>query len=180
MMETLLQCARDLRIAPVPGLVLEAALLSLCSPRKPEPAPVAASPAPLPPPPPPHAHTKNAKEAPVIVETILGTTPISIETLRQLWPAVLAKVQPPSARMSLTNGQLHSIQGSTVTIRFSSSFHREKASTPQGSHSAEEALQQACGQKLHLTFVLDSDLHAPPPVPLEERVDLAAAALDVF
>lgn len=105
---------------------------------------------------------------------------MDIATLRKEWNGILQHVEPASAKMSLKNGQLHSVEGYTVVIRFSSSFHRDKASAPEGSRNLEELLQKKFNQPLRIKCVLDSDVHAPPPIAKEENVDLASAAMDVF
>ena len=100
--------------------------------------------------------------------------------LRDIWPAIVDRVLPASARMSLKNGQLHAMEGATAIVRFSSAFHRDKASVPEGMQCAETEIAKTLGKKVRLKYVLDSDLHGPLPQPQEEQVDLASAALDVF
>lgn len=199
MMDILLSTVRDLRIAPVPGLVLEAALLSLCKGSTgdlPPPPPVIPPAAPQPsipsaPPKPSEPSEPTAPSQPSIPSSPSPPSPptpppaaqsgeLSIPAIRQKWPEILEKVEPASARMSLKNGQLHSIEGNHVVLRFASAFHRDKASAPEGARNAEEALSKAFGQPLRLKCVLESDVHALPPIPQEDTVDLAAAALDVF
>ena len=101
-------------------------------------------------------------------------------SLKQKWPDILEKVEPASARMSLKNGQLHAIDDGTIIIRFSSSFHRDKASSPEGARKAEELLSASFGTPLRIKCVLESDVHAPPPIAEASSVDLASEVMDVF
>lgn len=82
--------------------------------------------------------------------------------------------------MSFKDGQPHAVEDDVVVVRFSSSFHRDKASAPEGARSFEESLRKITGKPLKTRFVLESEVHAPPPIAREENVDLASAALDVF
>jgi len=187
-MDTLLKTVRELRIAPVPGLVLEAALLSLCAqqsggaslPPMPTTPPPSTTPPPTPTPVAPQSSTPSPPSTPSSPSSAAPTGELSIAAVRQKWPEIVASVEPASARMSFKNGQVHSIEDGNVVVRFSSSFHRDKAAGPEGARHAEEKLSALFGQKLRIKCVLESDVHAPPPIPQEDTVDLAAAALDVF
>lgn len=203
-LDTLLSTVKDLRTAPLPGLVLESALLSLCNgpagsdprplPSVPHPAPPApSSPGPAPVAPPPVAHSASPAAAPApsapppapaaaapAAPAAVAPGDVSVSTLRPRWNEIVENVQPASARMSLKNGQLHSIEGDTVIVRFSSAFHRDKASAPEGGRSFEESLKKVAGKPLKMRFVLESEVHAPPPIAREDNIDLASAALDVF
>lgn len=192
-LDILLATVKDLRTAPLPGLVLEAALLSLCDPAGgqargapaiPRPAPSApTSPGPSPARPTVTGATPASPAAPppappASLASAAGT--LSVTDLRPRWNQILDGVQPASARMSLKDGQLHDIENDVVIVRFSSTFHRDKASSPEGARSLEEALKSMTGRMLKARFVLASEVHAPPPVARADNVDLASAAMDVF
>lgn len=81
--------------------------------------------------------------------------------------------------MSMKNGQLHSIEDDTLIVRFSSAFHRDKASSHEGIANLEQQLR-AAGTPLKVRCVLDTEVSAPPPMAREDSIDLAAAAMDVF
>ncbi len=211
--DVLLQCTRDLRTAPVPGLVLESALLSLAekndstrneppppdpnpqvpSTKKQEPMPNAPSPILQPPvsasaardtilnPNNELTNQRNNEIAKSISEqTTASPSALSIVDLRRLWPEILKSVQPASARMSLPNGQLHALEGTTLVLRFASNFHREKASAPEGLRSVLSAITAATGQQLNIKTVLDTEIAEPPPEPPAHDVDLASAVSDIF
>lgn len=191
LLDVLLQAIKNVRSAPVPGLVVEATLLSLCTNAAPEPATAPpANTAPAVPPPatpakesatPPPSATIAAKEptppAPATTAQPDGT--LTLEHVRSLWKEAAEAVQPASAQMSLRNGQLHALESDTIVIRFSSSFHRDKASNTESMRPLEKRLSDALGKPVKVRYVLESEVHAPP-IAQEENVDLAAAALDVF
>lgn len=172
----LLQAAKDLRIAPIPGLVVEAMLLSICpehsTPSTPAPreteatndvTPEPQSPAPPAPPPLPLA----------------GNAP-SLEEIRRAWPAITDAIEPAFARMSLKNGRLEFVEGQTLVLSFSSAFHRDKANDPTGARNAELELERTFGLTLRLKCVLETELPPPAATAAQDTVDLAAAARDLF
>jgi DNA polymerase III subunit gamma/tau len=205
MMNTLLEAVRDVRIAPVPGLVIEAALLSLIggsddaggtpAPRSAPAVPHVSPPAPPAPKPsaPPVVETP-APIAPVKVPQAATPHPapvssgktVTLTDVKNVWPEVTKTVEPASVRMSLKNGSLHSVQGNELIVRFTSSFHKEKVSTPEASRNIETVLERMLGAPLVLKAVAEGDPlpHAPAmPLPSKtaaEVVNLADAAADIF
>lgn len=197
-LDLLLDAVKDLRSTPVPGLVLESALLALSTGGVPAAAaPVHVTSTPVAPAAPAPQAPATVAAAPVTTPTpatpIAAPTPpapqpsapvgpggLSMPSLKQKWPDILEKVEPASARMSLKNGQLHAIDDGTIIIRFSSSFHRDKASSPEGARKAEELLSASFGTPLRIKCVLESDVHAPPPIAEASSVDLASEVMDVF
>ena len=81
--------------------------------------------------------------------------------------------------MSLKNGQVRAIEGSTIIVRFSSAFHRDKVTTPDASRNIETLLSEALGQTIILKCVLETDeqLHTAAAA---ESVNMAEAALEIF
>ncbi len=173
MQAVLLQTAKDLRIAPIPGLVLESALLSLC-----EPVITAPTPAPTPHTPQMPPASTPAPQTIAQPTTIPGT--LALADLQRDWTAFVQDTTPAAVKMSLKNGQLHAIEGNTVLIRFSSSFHRDKVMESPGIHALDERLSKQYGQDLRIKCVLESDVGAPPPLPDQDNVNVAEAALEVF
>lgn len=187
MLDVLLQTVKDIRTAPLPGLVLEAALLSLCENNMTEGTKVSnvskgiqtkesvivkaeatnAEPAIKP------------EETPKIVSQISALTP-TIQDIHAQWSSLQERIEPAAARMSLKNGQPHSVEGTVLVLRFSSAFHKDKASSPEGTMSLQAILRETFGSPLTIRYVLESDIHAPPPLPDSESVDMATAAMDVF
>ncbi len=172
--DTLLAAAKDVRIAPVPALVFESAILSLL-------LPVATKKSVSPPPSPSHfaAHTPPAvapvKPAPE-GETVIAPE-CTLETITRAWPEIIAVVEPPFVRMSLKNGQPSSINSDTIVIRFTSAFHREKASAAEGGRSLQEALERTFKRPLKLQFIIDTEARTPAP---SGDVNVAEAALEIF
>ena len=206
LLDTLMDTIRDLRIAPVPGLVLESALLSLTEPvpatAKPTPAPAnitqpmptpsvtptIAPPtpiAPIPTPPTPVVAVASEPEKKTeVVATPIATNPttsgdVTLAMIKEQWRAIVDAVEPPYARMSLKNAQLHTFEGNVLTLKFGSSFHKDKVSSPEGSHAVEHSLTQTFHHPFRIHCVLESDLHAAP-LPQEDNVNLAEAAADIF
>ncbi len=220
LLNALLQAVRDVRSSPLPGLTVEAALLSLCSPQgaeqktiehklvEPPPSPLVSSvlgtsvpptssvpptvpnvlPAPTVPniPTIPNTPEASGQKLEAIVPSSASsassessTSSVSLDLIRSHWTAIMEKVEPASARMSLKNGRIFKLEGSTLTLAFSSSFHRDKASAKEGMHSLESSLEASIGTRIIVKCELDTELQGPPPVAVYE-VDTAAAALDVF
>lgn len=216
LLETLLECAKDIRSAPVPALALEARLLELCdpagsAPASSRPAPTAPSaPAPSAPskasstaskvtsapsaPAPSSGPAAQAAPAPLIATpapiTAVAASPTphpqppatgapDFDSIRSAWPAIVAAVEPASARMSLKNGQLRGVEGKELVVAFTSAFHRDKALTPEAQQAVEAAMKNALGSFLQLRGELAAQL-ATPPQPDLAAVNLAEAAADVF
>jgi len=195
-LDELLQTIRDVRIAPVPGLVLEATLLSLCT----------------------DLEKESKKEAPQLakkvekveekaekqkkVEKVEETKPeqpsaaadegkeedlkeasveameLSLENMQEVWPRVIEQATPASVKMSLKNGQLLSVNQKRVTLGFSSSFHKEKIAEPEASRKIEEVMNQILKRSLKLECIIgDGKQGDEAPTP---EVDLAEAAAEIF
>lgn len=180
----LLRAAKDVRIAPVPALVFESALLSLLANADPgpetspapraAPVPIAKPTRPASPAPPTPASTPDRPRGEPA--TVLAPE-LTIETVLKAWPDIVAKTEPPFVRMSLKNGQPVRLEGDTLIVRFASAFHREKASAAEGGRSTAEAIEAMFKHPLKLTFVVDAETRGAPP---SGDVNLAEAALEVF
>ncbi len=192
LLTTLLQAARDLRASALPALTLESALLSLLqrdvapqqTPSIQTPpvdirSPIAATDI---------GHLKSDIEKPVVntpapsapLPTVTPIASSDLSGIRQHWNAVLEKVEPPSARMSLKNGRLHAEQDGALILAFSSDFHRNKASSTEGLHNLEASIETVIGRKLKVKCMLESEITGPSPLPHHDAVDLASAVGDVF
>lgn len=180
-MHTLLQGLKDLRGSPLPSLVVEAALLSLAAGESREaPAPtikksVSVKPAPAAPAPAPEAPAAApAKKTP---DATVEAPELSLQDVRKMWPELLKNVTPASIRMSLKNGHVHGIKGSTVIIAFASSFHRDKCAKTDAQRGIEEILSTHFLKPVRVECVLESGT-APPAS--KDMVDMAQAAAEVF
>ena len=192
-LNTLLKAIRDMRTSPVPGLVVEAALLSLCTeeqqdspsqkstptPKKEEiqkeeasksPEVSEATPPPLP----------SKKEVPH--DAIIEAPELSIESLQKTWASVVNAVTPSGAKMSLKNGRVMALEGKSVVISFSSSFHRDKVQSTESSRTIEDILEKTFKQKLILQCVLDDQKGSQeaPAIVNDDMVNMADAAAEIF
>lgn len=193
-LDVLLQAIRDMRIAPVPGLVVEAALLSLCAPagkesgnrellvgaaeakkiekkRNPE-EPVAVAGA--------AASANPADAAPERIASAEVQAPdVTPESVAAAWPGILEQTAPASVRMSLKNGELLTVEDLTVTVRFSSAFHRDKVAATEASRTIEQVMQKIFRRSLKLECVLEKNGEKAEGAK-ESVVNLAEAAAEVF
>ena len=186
---------RDMRVAPVPGLVLEAALLSFCSDEDSEPEaksrffgkkkvpegkPASASKAPpadtaAMPSPESEPQPKPQPSADALVEV----PELTVAALRDVWPSILKEVSPPSLKMSLKNGHIQEVRESTVMLAFSSAFHRDKAAKTESARLIEQLLEKAFRKSLRLECVLEEEHRAPLEAD-KDMVNVAEAAAEVF
>ena len=205
MLDVFLKAIRDMRTTPVPGLVVEAALLSLCT----NDGTVAA-----PPPvqkvvapkeePAPKVEAQPVKEEPkeeeeeiieeqkeeikeekgeeAIKSAIIEAPELSIESIRESWTTVLNEATPSSVKMSLKNGRITDLDNNMITICFSSSFHRDKVRGVDASRTVEAIFEKIFKQKLGIHCKLDDDNKAPVEAakPQEDIVNLADAAAEIF
>jgi DNA polymerase III subunit gamma/tau len=178
-LDVLLDALRDLRSAPVPALVLESALLSLCAPG----GSSSASPAPAVPHPtttPPAPKNPSTPASPVASSPGADATPSSppsgsVTSLKDSWPEIVKQVEPASARMSLKNGRLKGVADGEVVVVFTSAFNRDKAAEPEAARTLEQAIAKHVGVTLKLRCALETDAAAE-----EDTVDLASEAAKVF
>ena len=168
MMDHILDALRDIRIAPVPGLVLEASLLSWPTLDK-NHSIVPSDPTP------PSVSYSAVQSTPPLTHI---TPPLTLDTLHLHWDKITNKVLPPAIRMSLKNGHISSIQDSTIILTFPSAFHRDKVAATEACRAIEEILQKTFGCPIRLKCVLSTDLHLRAMS--HASVNLAEAAAEVF
>jgi DNA polymerase-3 subunit gamma/tau len=194
MLDVFLKAIRDMRTSPVPGLVVEAALLSLCTNDGTVAAPAIKQAAPKeePKPEPVLKKPEPVKEKPVTEEvetlepisspSIINAPEISIESIRESWTSVINKATPSSVKMSLKNGRVTDYENNTITICFSSAFHRDKVRGVDASRTVEAIFEKIFKQKLGIHCKLDDDNKTPVEAakPQEDIVNLADAAAEIF
>jgi DNA polymerase-3 subunit gamma/tau len=195
--DAVLKALRYVRTAPLPGLVLEAALVELCSapvapvtrlaaqatpPPAPSPAPAAPKVEQKPAP----AAPKAEAPAPVKKETPAPSSSapsgsLSLDSVLSSWHKIVDAAKPPSAKMSLKNARVVSVEGDTLTLGFSSQFHKERVQK-DGIMSLEEQLRSMFGTKVKVLSIMDTAAAPVASAAPEEKdpVDLASAAADVF
>lgn len=83
--------------------------------------------------------------------------------------------------MSLKNARVVSVEGDTLTLGFSSQFHKERVQK-DGIMSLEEQLRSMFGTKVKVLSIMDTAAAPVASAAPEEKdpVDLASAAADVF
>ncbi len=194
LVDTLLRAVKDVRIAPVPALVFESALLSLlAAPGTGTAAGTAAAttPAAHTPPPVRATVTKATKkiiakessapapaESPASPESATVVAPeLNLESVLGAWPGIVSAAEPPYVRMSLKNGQPAALEGDTIVVRFASAFHRDKASSAEGGRSIQEAAEKIFKRAIKMKFIVDAEARGPVA---GSDVNLAEAALEVF
>lgn len=185
----LLAALRDMRIAPVPGLVLESALLHLAAGPEEEPAertsrlfsrkkpaegktPAATlTPSPSPAAAPPAAPAEK-------VEAIIEAPEVNLRSIRDAWPQIVDAIAPPSLKMSLKNGHVHAVADEKITVAFASSFHREKVAKTDAARAVEQVLERLFRRSLRISCVLEEE-HTTVGADAD-MVNVAEAAAEVF
>lgn len=197
MTEVLLEAISNIRISPVPGLVLEAALLSLCTEGA---APVVAPPATAakeePAPTPEPAKEVQPGDAPKVEkpvdndepeqepeeqETLIEAPALNIDALHENWNSIVNSVTPASVKMSLKNGRVTDLDGSTLTVSFSSAFHRDRVKDTEASRSVEAVIEDVFKKQLKLHCTLENGEGKSASTPKsDDVVNLAEAAAEIF
>jgi DNA polymerase-3 subunit gamma/tau len=183
MIDILLKALRDMRSSPLPGLVLEAALLSLCN-EETIPSPVKTRKT-------IEKEQKTASEdiAPTIaaVETKLNAQPssavieaeeLTTASVARHWETVLKKVTPSSVRMSLKDATITGVEGNVVTLTFGSAFHQGNVADTKASRSVEEAFLSIFKRPVRIHCLAQQEASLSKAAGPD--TDLAAAAAEVF
>ncbi|TSC57793.1 MAG: Uncharacterized protein Greene041619_958 [Candidatus Peregrinibacteria bacterium Greene0416_19] len=186
-MDALLNTLRAVRNAPVPALALEAALLSLLCGSDPSSTPAsppanparesrkstppAAAPARVEAPPDTTVRTEPKPAA------ILQAPELSAGELKRRWLDLLEAAKPPALRMSLKNGRIMLVEGTTVTLSFTSRFHRDRVAQKESLFALEHILEQMFKRRLRLECRVEEADAGLPDAP---AVDLADAVAEVF
>src|SRR3989338_810645 len=179
MTDALLAGLKNIRLSPVPTLVLESALLSLCLTEKDSKTHT------LPDVPKLTVKTdaletepnKGRPEVPDQTNTLVDAEELTMDSVLKHWNGVLQAVNPPSVRMSLKNGTIAAIEGNTVRLIFSSAFHRDRVAETVASRSVEEALFSVYKKAVRIKCVLEKELDSTK---LGPKTDLVEAAAEVF
>ncbi len=174
MTDVLLSALKDMRSSPMPALVLESALISLCLGTEKTTivtpvmrAPTAMSQKPL----------IDAK--PETVSPKAGTIDVDVfnmHNVRKHWDAINKQVEPPSVRMSLKDATIIAAEGSTLNLAFASSFHRDKIAETKASRSIEETLFSVFKKQIRIHCALEKTSAANTG----PATDLVEAAAEVF
>lgn len=189
MLDLLLESIRDVRISPLPGLIVESTLLTLCAEegegrterrallslrrKKEEPADRATA-----------AVREKESPAPPKMEEEKGETLVeapdfTLESVQTAWRNVINAMTPAAVKMSLKNSRVAAIKGATVTLTFASAFHRDKVADGEASRRVEEALANIFRRKLKLECTVEEEGQGAPALD-EKMVNLAEAAAEIF
>ncbi len=181
-LDVLLQTIRDVRGAPVPALVVEAALLSLCDNQDAASAPKLSVKAAI--------AKKESEETPPeklakapsepVAEmkgAIVEAVDLSLSNIRENWPRIVEQVQPASVRMSLKDARVEELEGKKLILTFSSSFHRDKVAAVDASRAVEQIMENIFKRQLTLQCETERIKNNSA---VGETVSLADAAAEIF
>lgn len=190
----LVEALKNMRMSPVPAVVLETALFTLCHDTGQVASPPTTKKVSE-----PTTPKKDREKERVIQETQRSISPasiaeatvqtlprtpslieaeeLSLQTVFRHWHDLIAKVSPPSVRMSLKNGTAVAVANDVITISFPSSFHRDRVAETKASRTIEEILQSIFKRPVRIKCVLDKESTS---VRREPDMDLASAAAEVF
>ncbi|MBI1813126.1 DNA polymerase III subunit gamma/tau [Candidatus Peregrinibacteria bacterium] len=200
MLDILLEAIKNLRVAPIPGLVLESALLSLCgqvlpekldstvrqekdavkkdtiktelTPKDPETSRRTTQKERKE----PDKTAKQENESPAAAT--IEAPELTMAAILRLWPSIVDQATPAAVKMSLKNGRVMAIEDLTVTVSFSSRFHRDRVSRNEATYRIEENLRDVFKRPLKLLCIVEEDRE---PVMVDAKaVDLAEAVTEIF
>ncbi|PIR48582.1 DNA polymerase III, subunit gamma and tau [Candidatus Peregrinibacteria bacterium CG10_big_fil_rev_8_21_14_0_10_55_24] len=196
-----LDTVRAMRSAPVPGLTLEAALLSFVTqsslgtvagtsekePAKKEAAKKELTKKKGEEEKTPEEHEKDdasaAQEEEETKEELRSASveapELSLDALRGVWQQVIGETTPASVKMSLKNGRLIGLDEKIITLAFSSAFHKDKVEHPEASRSIEQILERIFKRNLRLHCTV-GDKETETMAPSGQAVDLVDAAAEIF
>ncbi len=184
MMDVLLETIKNIRLSPIPALVLESTLLSLCHKEEPvaEKHRVTHPSARLKVQ--PSESESSAKEEPAKAEApkqqksaLIEAEDLTVATVVRHWSTLLETVTPAAVRMSLKNGTVTNVKGETLEMSFPSAFHRDRIAETQASRTIEELLQNIFKRPVRLKLTLESNAKTLVTGP---ATDLVEAAAEVF
>lgn len=127
----------------------------------------------------------------VIEETVrknVPAGPITIAKVKDGWPRITERIKSPALRMSLRGAVPVSIDGSDLTLEFSTQFHRDKTMEHDSRVELEKVLEEFFGSAFKIKTTLkplemkpviheEADTYAPEPEPTP---DMMNEALDIF
>ncbi len=181
MIDVLLRTLKDMRTSPMPGLVLESALVSLCMdvavttkhPEHPVIIPLVLR---MPESPPPKSATLPKSEEVPVKSVTIKVDEFNLQNVLNHWDAISKAVTPPSVRMSLKDTTITSAESSTLRLTFMSAFHRDIIADTKASRSVEEALLAVFKKPIRIHCALEKTSAASTG----PATDLVEAAAEVF
>lgn len=117
-----------------------------------------------------------------------------IEAIVSKWPRVTERIQHPSLRMSLKNAKPVKLEDVTLTLQFSSNFHKNQVMGHDNRVELEDALKETCGhafklvsevKEIEIKPIMENEVHyvEPPTPPAQETAKkdaVADQALQIF
>lgn len=184
LLNALLSALIEIRKAPLPGLALEAALLRLTCTTTPKieakkQEPKEEKKSPVVPDTPPEESQKDSPELQPVDPATLEAPELSLNTVKEAWPAIVKSVSPASVKMSLQDGTVTDCSDDAITVSFSSDFHKAKVATPDASIAVEEAIKNVFKRTIKLQCTVQSDTEKDAGAD-QESVNLAEAAAELF
>ncbi|HLD17905.1 MAG TPA: DNA polymerase III subunit gamma/tau [Patescibacteria group bacterium] len=101
-----------------------------------------------------------SSDSPPIKDVALGDIPVlDLQDVMRKWPQVFAKVQECNASLPLIlqSGELGTVEGNTVEIRFAYSLHAETLNRAKNRDLVEKILQDVLGASVRVRAVHDPD-----------------------
>lgn len=195
--DAIFRALRDIRVAPVPDVALEVALLELCrdtpavaegrsafslgrvlEPKKTPAEPPVVNHA-VSPRVPVTSSPSPAEEKHVVPATFVAEE-CTEETLRHAWEELLAALSSASLRMSLKDAVVQSMVGDVLTLAFSSNFHCERVMDPKATRELVHAIRERFHRDVRVTCVLSTGIAPPISGHVEPPVNIAEAVAEVF
>ena len=103
-----------------------------------------------------------------------------MESLQQEWKNVISKTEPASVRMSLKDGRITNLDEGTVTVAFTSAFHKDKVADTDASRAVEGVMETIFKKQLKLHCTLDTGGADGTADAVDNSVNLAEAASEIF
>lgn len=183
MLNALLLGLKDLRIAPIPGLVLEATLVSLCqgtTEKAAAPKEVFAKIETIEKKP---TEEVTAKTDPVPAKPektgIVEAMDLTMENAVKAWSEVMQQVTQSSVKMSMKNGRPTNVDKDKIFVSFASAFHRDKVAGTEASRNVEQIMEKIFKRSIRLECVVEEGAHERSQEE-GETTNLAEAAAEVF
>ena len=110
-------------------------------------------------------------------KNVIQASDLTIEKIKEVWTNIVSRMTPASAKMSLKDATIRSVNDTTLTLGFSSDFSRQKALDPKGMHALQQLLKETFHRNVAVEGVLD-DTHAMPANTAE--TNLKDAVKEVF
>ncbi len=187
MLSELLEGLKDVRLSPVPGLALEAVLLSLCHEEGAKhiassvAAKVQRRDAPKAPEKQEDAPARKKEDVHAVAKKVtkgtLEAPELTLGNVQSRWQDILGSITLPSVKMSLKNGTIARVEKDKVFLSFSSAFHRDKAGTVEASRMIEDTMKNIFKRSVRVECVLEEHTDNAEA---EEDTNLAEAAAEVF